>query len=198
MWRRRAMINFCVSGDENSKFFHATANCHARRNNIRVLMHNVVGHFDNQAKLLIATDYYKNLLGQPSPSIPMIRLNMLYDQLDLGSLSITSTWAEIVSAIKQSPTNKSPGTDSFTNEFYKKFSHLVKEGLLHFFVDFHDHRVDISEINSAIITLLRKKDVSLEIVDFRIISLVHSIPKLVAKMLANQFQPFIRDLVHPL
>lgn len=36
MWRRRAKINFCVFGDESSKFFHAAANCHARKNKVKV------------------------------------------------------------------------------------------------------------------------------------------------------------------
>lgn len=78
MWRRRAKIRYCVFGDENSRFFHAMANCHSRRNKIRLLVSDGIEHYDNKSKLQIATRYFKDLLGQPSPSLPVIQLNTIY------------------------------------------------------------------------------------------------------------------------
>uniref|UniRef100_A0A341M898 Endonuclease/exonuclease/phosphatase domain-containing protein n=1 Tax=Brachypodium distachyon TaxID=15368 RepID=A0A341M898_BRADI len=37
MWKRRTKLNRCKLGDENSRFFHATANCQFRRNTVKVL-----------------------------------------------------------------------------------------------------------------------------------------------------------------
>ncbi|XP_073354874.1 uncharacterized protein [Aegilops tauschii subsp. strangulata] len=51
MWRRRAKLQWCVSGDESNKFFHGAANCHARRNKIKVLVHDGVEFSDDQLKL---------------------------------------------------------------------------------------------------------------------------------------------------
>ena len=58
--------------------------------------------------------------------------------------------------------------------------------------------VDLTGINSAFITLLPKKDTPLEMRDFRPISLVHSIPKLVSKVLACRLKAWIPLLIHSL
>ena len=68
MWRRRAKLRWCVSGDEGNKFFHAAANGHARRNKIKVIVHEGVEFFDNAHKLQLATNYFSELLGQPALS----------------------------------------------------------------------------------------------------------------------------------
>ncbi|XP_044376635.1 uncharacterized protein [Triticum aestivum] len=72
MWRRRAKLRWCVSGDESNKFFHAAANDHARRNKIRVFVHEGVEFFNNAQKLQLATKYFSELLGETAPSLPTV------------------------------------------------------------------------------------------------------------------------------
>uniref|UniRef100_A0A8R7TU90 Reverse transcriptase domain-containing protein n=1 Tax=Triticum urartu TaxID=4572 RepID=A0A8R7TU90_TRIUA len=115
--------------------------------------------------------------------------------IDLSSLEEQFSWAEIVSAIKRSPNNRSPGPDGFTNEFYKCFKETLKPDLLNFFSDFHANNADLSGVNSASIVLLPKKEISMEIKDFRPISLVHSLPKLATKFLTTRLQLWIPKLV---
>jgi mannosylglycoprotein endo-beta-mannosidase len=50
-------------------------------------------------------------------------------------------------------------------------------------------------VNLALITLLPKKPDTLEVKDFRPISLIHNIPKLVAKVMACSLAPHVSDLV---
>ena len=71
-WRRRAKVCWCVSGDENGRFFQAAANCQARRNNIKVIVRDGVEHFQNFHKLSLATSYFADILGQPAPSRPSV------------------------------------------------------------------------------------------------------------------------------
>jgi hypothetical protein len=54
---------------------------------------------------------------------------------------------------------------------------------------------DFHWLNSANIALLPKKEGAEEITDFRPISLIHAIAKLIAKMLALRLAPFMNDLV---
>ncbi|XP_073353556.1 uncharacterized protein [Aegilops tauschii subsp. strangulata] len=117
LWRRRAKIRWCVSRDENCQFFHAAANCQARRNKVRVLVQDGVEIYQNNLKLALATSYFKSLLGQPAMSLPTVQLSSLYAPTDLTELVADFTWAEIVSAINGAPNNRSPGPDDFTNEF---------------------------------------------------------------------------------
>ena len=64
----------------------------------------------------------------------------------------------------------------------------MKDDLLKFFDDFHSNTVAFEGINTAFITLLPKKDTPLELRDYMPISLVHSAPKLVSKVLTNRFK----------
>jgi hypothetical protein len=50
-------------------------------------------------------------------------------------------------------------------------------------------------LNSANIALLPKKDGAEEVSDFRPISLIHAIAKIIAKLLALRLAPFMNDLV---
>lgn len=109
VWKCRAKLKQCVLGDENMRFFHAVANMQAKRNKIRVFVKDDIEFFDNKDKLKIATDYFRELFGQPSPSLPVLQLNDLYSPADLSALSELFSLAEIVSDINQSPNNRSPG-----------------------------------------------------------------------------------------
>lgn len=122
----------------------------------------------------------------------------LYQPLALDDLEQTFSWAEIVSAINKSPNNKSPGPDGFTNEFYKAYKHLIKEDLMRFFSEFYNLQANLAGVNTASIVLLPKKESPIEIKDFKPISLVHSLPKLSTKVLANRLQKRIPEMVHPL
>uniref|UniRef100_A0A8R7JVW5 Reverse transcriptase domain-containing protein n=1 Tax=Triticum urartu TaxID=4572 RepID=A0A8R7JVW5_TRIUA len=50
-------------------------------------------------------------------------------------------------------------------------------------------------LNSANIVLIPKKDGAEEIGDFRPISLIHAIAKIIAKVLASRLCPFMNNLV---
>jgi hypothetical protein len=93
------------------------------------------------------------------------------------------------------PSNKSPGPDGFTNEFYKFYLQDLKPDLLALFRAWHDQTVNLSGVNLAYIALLPKREDPQEIKDYRPISLQHSIPKLIAKVMANRLQPKINTLV---
>jgi hypothetical protein len=92
----------------------------------------------------------------------------------------------------------SPGPDGFTNEFFKKYADDLKIELTELFQQLFDHRANLSGMNLAYITLLPKCQTPLQIIDYRPISLQHSIPKLFAKVLSNRLQVKIKQLVDPM
>lgn len=75
---------------------------------------------------------------------------------------------------------------------------ILKPNLLKIFDDFFHHQADLSGVNVSHITLLPKKETPLEIKDFRPISLLHSIPKFLSKVLANRLQAVIQNLIDPM
>jgi hypothetical protein len=63
-------------------------------------------------------------------------------------------------------------------------------------IDFYNHAVDLRSINHSYITLVPKVDNPERVTDFRLISLINSAPKLVAKLLANRLQKVAIQVVH--
>jgi hypothetical protein len=136
-------------GDENTKFFHGAANCQHRKNKIKLLVKDGTDFFRDQDRLAIATDFFTDIFGKHSASMPTLDPSRLYDPDDLSALEVPFTWGEIAAVIQKAPNNKSPGPDGFTNEFYKSFLGLLKEDLMRFFQEFHEHGRNLHGINTA-------------------------------------------------
>jgi hypothetical protein len=95
------------------------------------------------------------------------------------------------------PTDKAPGPDGMTGAFFQSVWPVIKHDVLRainafFTVD----RRGFWCINGALLTLLPKKPDALAPKDYRPISLIHSFPKLVSKLLANRLSPHMTTLVH--
>jgi hypothetical protein len=80
--------------------------------------------------------------------------------------------------------------------FNKKYWHTVKDDVVRAIQDLfalHVNRWNL--LNSANITLIAKKDGAQRIGDFRLISVMHSIAKLLGKIIANRLAPRLDQLV---
>jgi hypothetical protein len=126
-----------------------------------------------------------------------INLAHLYDHdsANLHELQQPCTWEEIEQAIKHAPPGRSPGPDGFTNEFYKFYKQDLKADLLELLQCVYNMDIQLAGLNLATVALLPKCDNATHIKDFKTVSLQHSIPKLIAKVLANRLQPRIKKLV---
>ena len=64
-----------------------------------------------------------------------------------------------------------------------------------FFVYFHRHSVFEQSLNASFLTIIPKKSNVVNILDFRPISLVGSVYKLLSKMLANKLRAVLDNLI---
>jgi len=71
----------------------------------------------------------------------------------------------------------------------------MKDDLMHFVSDFHRNGKLLKGINSTFITLIPKKDSPQSLNDFRPISLVGSLHKVLAKLLANSLRIVIGSVI---
>lgn len=88
-------------------------------------------------------------------------------------------------AIVEMDGEKSPGSDGFTLAFYKSRWDVIKQDLRSVFNEFHEKGTLNMSINSTFIALIPKKDGILSPKDFRPISLISSVYKIIAKVLSR-------------
>jgi hypothetical protein len=114
----------------------------------------------------------------------------------MDSLDATFSEEEIWAAICQMSSEKAPGPDGFTGTFYKVCWPIIKVDVVNAFsCIFNLHTGPLAKLNGACITLLPKKDLAQRVQDFRPISLIHSFPKIISKVLSIRMAPYIDSLI---
>ncbi|GJY31196.1 RNA-directed DNA polymerase, eukaryota [Tanacetum coccineum] len=102
---------------------------------------------------------------------------------------------EIKQAVWDCGLDKSPGPDGFTFGFYRRFWNLiecdVEDAVIHFYKNGFCHKGG----NSSFIDLIPKKQGANMVNDFRPISLIGSLYKIITKLLANRLAFVINELV---
>jgi exonuclease III len=77
-WKTRAEVRFALEGDENTKFFHASATCRLRRNSIPRLIVDGEECSSHPEKASVLKNYYSALLGTASVCTWRFDLSGLY------------------------------------------------------------------------------------------------------------------------
>jgi len=90
---------------------------------------------------------------------------------------------------------KCPGPDGINFGFIKTLWDMLKDDVMRFLVEFHKNGRLAKGINSTFIALIPKVDSPQRLHDFRPISLVGSMYKILAKVLANRLHSVIGTAV---
>lgn len=135
--------------------------------------------------------HFSQVLGTPNSRTSAI------DWEELGYvLDAPFTREEIAAVIKEMPPEKAPGPDGFIGMFYKRCWTIIKEDLTQAIFSFYLHRTaKLNLVNEANIVLLPKKQVAATISDYRPISLINNVAKIITKILANRLAPRMNELV---
>jgi exonuclease III len=194
---QKSRLNWLREGDANSKFFHGILAARRRTNALLFIdvdgvrvegVANVRGAVFNHFR-----HHYKSL-NNSRPSVE----DMMFKTLSIeegGSLTGLFSEDEIKQAVWNCDSYKSPGPDGISLGFIKDFWGLLKDDLIRFFNEFHKHGKLTKGINSTFIALIPKVESPQCLSDFRPISLVNCLYKILAKVLANRLRNVIGSVI---
>ncbi|RVW17671.1 Transposon TX1 uncharacterized 149 kDa protein [Vitis vinifera] len=173
-WRQKAKVKWVKEGDCNSKFYHKVANGRRNRKYIKEL--------ENERGLVLKNA--ERLDWSPISEEIALRLDSPF------------TEEEISKAIFQLDRDKAPGPDGFTIAVFQECWDVIKEDLVRVFAEFHRSGIINQSTNASFIVLIPKKSLSKRISDFRPISLITSLYKIIAKVLSGRLRGVLHETIH--
>ncbi|GJU28782.1 RNA-directed DNA polymerase, eukaryota [Tanacetum coccineum] len=195
---QKAKIKWCIEGDENSSFFHGMLN--KRRSQLSICGIMVDGVWIEDP-LKVKREFYQHFSNRfAKPVDQRAHINMEYpntitleQQIDL---ECDVTKEELKKAVWDCGIDKSPGPDGFTFGFYRRFWSTIENDVFEAVKYFFNSGAIPNGCNSSFIALIPKiPNVNL-VKDFRPISLIGSMYKIIAKILANRLVGVLGDIVN--
>ena len=104
---------------------------------------------------------------------------------------------EVYLAISELNGDKAPGPDGFPIAFWQFCWEFVKDEIIGFFKDFYERGKFVRSLNSTFLVLVPKKGRTDDLRDYRPISLVGGLYKILAKVLANRLKKVVSKVVSP-
>ena len=170
-------------GDANTKFFHHRINGRRRKNHIHRLKHDQGWVTEHDAKEKLIQDHFSNVMSRGYQSREDFNWEELnFEPLDLHGLDSPMSESEVLEAINDMPSDKAPWPDGFTGLFFKKCWDIIKHDLMRVITRFDSlHTANLQWLNSANVVLLPKKEGAEGIADYRPISIIHAIAKIMQR-----------------
>ncbi|KAM0913456.1 hypothetical protein ACQ4PT_012157 [Festuca glaucescens] len=197
--RQRSRITWLAEGDACTKFFHLHANHRRRKNFIAQLSVDGTLVAEQDKKAEAVDSFYGDLLGAAPERDFSLDLGFLGVQThDLSELDRTFTEEEIWDVVRSQELDKAPGPDGFSGRFYVACWPIIKLDVMAAFQSLWEGDCrGLHVANQALVSLLPKRADAVEVKDFRPISLIHSVAKLMAKALPSRLAPRMEELVGP-
>ncbi|KAK3224602.1 hypothetical protein Dsin_004464 [Dipteronia sinensis] len=182
---------------ENSRFFHCVANARRKANyigdilfdgavcsNLAQVREGVLNHFKT---------HYRSK-AKARPKIHSLSLRQISDRQN-KELEEDFSRDEVWEALSNCDGNKAPGPDGINLNFVKKNWDVIREDFMSFLKEFHKDGVIVKDLNRTFIALIPKIAKPETMKDFRPISFVGSMYKVLVKILANRLRKVMNTII---
>jgi len=190
---QRSRIQWLQEGDANSKVFHGIMSSRRIRNLIPFFFVNGVQIDGVQnVRNAVFSHFSLHFQNQHEQRPTMEGLNFRKLSAREGTvLTRPFSVEEVKAAVWECENYKCPGPDGVSFGFIKDFWDMLKEDVMRFLTEFHRNGRLAKSINITFIALIPKVDSPQRLNDFRPISLVGSMYKILAKVLACRLRSVI-------
>jgi hypothetical protein len=196
-WRQKSRVLWLKEGDNNTKYFHKVANSNRRRNYMdQVEVEGIV--YENEPDIREkVVSFYENLYKEAEiwrPSVDGLNFHSI-GAIDSSHMERKFDREEVFHVLQDLQGDKAPGLDGFSMAFFHRCWEVVGDDIMAFFDEFHTHCKFEKSLNATFIALIPNKRDALNIWDYRPISLVGSMYKLLSKVLANRLKQVLASLI---
>ncbi|CAM5117260.1 unnamed protein product [Natator depressus] len=188
--------------DRGSRFFYALEKTRGAKKHVTCLLaEDGTPLTDPEEMCGRARDFYTSLFS-PDPTDPGA-CGVLWEDLptvsvgDRERLELPLTLAEFSEALRRMPTNKSPGMDGLTVEFYRAFWDILGPDLVTVWAESLQGGVLPLSCRRAVLALLPKKGDLRDLRNWRPLSLLSMDYKIVAKAISLRLGSVMADVIHP-
>ena len=196
-WCQKSCVLWLKEGDNNTKFFHQMANSHRRNNYMeRVEVDGTVFEVESEVREKVV-QFYASLYQEHEswrPTVEGLDFDMISEE-EQALLERRFDKEEVLQVVKDLQGDKAPGPDGFTMAFFYKCCSVIEEDIMGFFEEVHTYCKFERSLNASFIALIPKKQNATNICDFRPISLIGSVYKLLSKVLANRLRGVLDHLI---
>ncbi|GKE57660.1 RNA-directed DNA polymerase, eukaryota, partial [Tanacetum coccineum] len=194
---QKAKVRWAIEGDENTKFFHGVINRKRANLSVKGIMIDGVWVDDPSCVKEEFRYHFEERFNDPGTRRGSINFRfpnrLSIDQI--ADLESAVSDEEIRKAVWGCGENKSPGPDGFTFDFFRKFWGVIGPDFCIAVKWFFDHGTFATGCNSSFVTLIPKSLDPKLVSEFRPISLIGSLYKVITKILATRLSFVISDLI---
>ncbi|GKB51750.1 RNA-directed DNA polymerase, eukaryota [Tanacetum coccineum] len=195
---QKAKIKWSVEGDENSSFFHGMLNKNRSQLSIRGVMADGVWIENPDLVKDEFVQHFSSRFGKPTDIRASIDMNFpkVLSSVQKEELECDVSKEELKRAVWDCGMDKSPGPDGFTFGFFRKFWSTIENDVYEVVTYFFTNGDIPKGCNSSFIALIPKTPGANMVKDFRPISLIGCMYKIIAKILTNRLVGVIGDIVN--
>ena len=203
----RSKARWYEFGEKNSKYFYNLERRNCKKKHITSLTteNNIIL---SNPKLILEEEanFYKQIYSSKSTDPENKTFASFFESVGLTFLNKGEadqcegllTLEECAKAISNFQNDKTPGSDGFTVEFYRRFGNLLGKLMVDSFnYAFQTGNLSISQ-RLGIISLIPKKDKNLEFLkNWRPITLLNTDYKIATKAIAMRLEKVLPKIIHP-
>lgn len=199
---QRSHISWLSCGDGNSRLFHRYAATRQAKNHIHFLLSETGEKIESQEGIQnLCINYFTDLLGSPvsPPMFIQSDLNLLFnfkcsaDQV--ASFDKAFTAEDVRNAFFSLPKNKSGGPDGYSTEFFIASWPVIGPEVTEAILEFFRSGCLLKQWNAANLVLIPKKLNASLPSDFRPISCLNTVYKVISKLLASRLKEILPVMV---
>jgi hypothetical protein len=141
-------------------------------------------------------DYYKNLMGtEPSQQCNFNPQPLYPESLELSGLDEPFSLEEIYNAVQSLANNKASGPDGLPAKFLQLNWEALAPDIMKIVQQFYHLQLDMTPLNKAHMVLIPKGASTSNMENYRSISVINLILKLISKVLPNRLKHHLPVLI---